>query len=334
MSELTKDMTHIPIKDTEAWVNRSAETRRAEAKKDNFVKRPSNSFILYRSAYADRARNFQKSANHQIVSSIAGESWQMEPVEIRKQYDEWAKLERENHAKAFPEYKFQPQTNKISGRKRKGLDEDSEEDSELSDYEYDPKEASRGVRSKKSRTTYRDNSHTPSTLDGYNAYAQDPSIYHPSSYQMHNPGKPLPATLNQLGGGQYYQTTSHPNRRMAHYGQIEDVIIRPSDAPISYQSSPAPPVIGIPGAYHHELQGGDDAHSIFNQLDPILASYDQSHTRFSLSAGNNDTHVDSTPQSGNYPVGFESPLLNDFESENGDEPAMGSDEWWEKNANR
>ncbi|KAM0796277.1 high mobility group box domain-containing protein, partial [Usnea florida] len=73
------------------------------------IKRPSNSFILYRSAYADRARAWEKSPNHQKISSLAGESWAMEPPEIRKQYDAWAKVERENHAKAFPDYKFQPQ---------------------------------------------------------------------------------------------------------------------------------------------------------------------------------------------------------------------------------
>ncbi len=326
-------MTHIPIKDTETWVNRSTEVRRQEAKKDNFVKRPSNSFILYRSAYADRARSFQKSANHQIVSSIAGESWAIEPAEIRKQYDAWAKLERENHAKAFPEYKFQPQTNKASSRKRKERD-GSEEDSDLSEYAYDPKGVGRAIRSKKSRSTYRDSSNTPSTLDEYDPYGQNPNMYHPSSYQMNNPGKPLPAALNQLAGDQYYQTTSHPNQRMAQYGHVEDVIIRPTDVPAGYHHNPAPPVIGIPGAYHHELQGGDDGQSMLSHLDPMLAIYDQTHPRLSFSTGHISQQVDTTPQSGSYPVGFHSPLLNDFESENGDEPPMGSDEWWEQNKDR
>ena len=326
-------MDHIPIKDTETWVNRSVEDRRLEAKKDSFVKRPSNSFILYRSAYADRARSFQKSANHQIVSSIAGESWGMEPPEIRKQYDSWAKIERENHAKAFPEYKFQPQTNKASARKRKGRGEDSdEEESDLdSDHAYEPK-GGRALKSKKARSNYRDSSNTPSgtSLDEYDPYSQDGvGMFHPSSYQMTNPGKPLPIGLNQLAGGQYYQATSHPNQRFANYGYVEDVTLQATDVPTGYHQ-PAPPVIGIPGAFHHELQGGDDE-QMLGQLDPMLASYDQGNGRFSISnghAGQNDG-----PQTGSYPVGAYSPVLNDFESEHGDAD-FGSDEWWKQNKDR
>lgn len=255
----------------------------------------------------------------------------MEPTDIRKQYDTWAKLERENHAKAFPEYKFQPQTNKAASRKRKGREEDSEDESGLSDYDYGSKGGGRAIRSKKSRSTYRDSSNTPSTLDDYNPYAQDPNMYHHSSYQTNNPGKPLPAALDQLGGAQYYQTTSHPNQRMAQYGHIEDVFVRPTDAPTGYHYNEAPPVIGFPGAYHHELQGGDDGQSL-SHLDPMLASYDQTNPRLSLSAGHTSQQIDSTPQSGSYQVGFQSPLLNDFESEDGDEPPMGSDAWWAKHA--
>ncbi|KAK4692617.1 hypothetical protein P7C71_g4623, partial [Lecanoromycetidae sp. Uapishka_2] len=320
------------VKDTEAWVNRSTEIRRQEAKKDNFVKRPSNSFILYRSAYAERARNFQKSANHQIVSSIAGESWAMEPKEIREQYDAWAKLERENHAKAFPDYKFQPQTNKAASRKRKGRDEDSEEESDLSDYEYGFKGTGRSIRSKKSRSTYRDSSNTPSTLDDYDPYAQELNMYHPSSYQTSNPGKPMPAALNQLGGAQYYQTTSHPNQSLAQHGYIEDVFVRATEAPVSYHHNEAPPVIGFPGAYHHELQSGDDGQSSLSHLDPMLASYDQTNPSLTLNTGHVSQQDDTKPQSGSYPDGFQSPLLNDFESEDGDEPPMGSEAWWAKHA--
>ena len=340
LSELTKDMDHIPIKDTETWVNRSIEDRRQEAKKDNFVKRPSNSFILYRSAYADRARNFQKSANHQVVSSLAGESWAMEPPEIRKQYDIWAKIERENHAKAFPEYKFQPQTNKASSRKRKGRGEGSdEEESDFdSDYAYEPKAAVRALKSKRTRNIYRDSSNTPSgdSLDEYDPYGHGPDLFHPSSYQMTNPGKPLPVGLHQLPPGQYYQTTSHPNQRYASYGGfVEDVLVQATEGPAGYHQ-PAPPVIGIPGAFHHELQG-DESGQMLNHIDPMLASFDQSHPRFSISNGHTGKDMDGTvgPQTGSYPVGAFSPVLNDFESEHEDaEPAFGTEEWWKQNKDR
>ncbi len=336
LSELTKDMENIPVKDTEAWVNRSLDVRREEAEKDQFVKRPSNSFILYRSAYADRARNFQKSANHQIVSSLAGESWAMEPPEIRKQYDAWAKLERENHAKAFPDYKFQPQTNKSAARKRKGRGEDSEEEeSDLeSDYAYNPRASSRPLKSKKARSSYRESSYTPSgtSLDEYDA----PIMYNPSSHQMVNPGKPLPTGLNQLGGAQYYQTAG---QRYAGHGYVEDVFVQPPDLPAGYHQ-PGAPVIGIPGAYHHELQGDNgglpmSAVSIPSQLDPMLANYDQDQHKVSLDDGHpvKAEEVSSAPHSAGFPLEHYSLGLNDFEDELGGAD-MGSDEWWDQNKDR
>ena len=51
LSELTKDWTHVPIADIESYVNRSAEERRREVedgKVPGKVKRPMNSFMLYR----------------------------------------------------------------------------------------------------------------------------------------------------------------------------------------------------------------------------------------------------------------------------------------------
>ena len=347
LSELTKDMTDIEIKDTEAWVNRSVEDRREEAKKDNFVKRPSNSFILYRSAYADRARAWEKSPNHQKISSLAGESWQMEPPEIRKQFDAWAKIERDNHAKAFPSYKFQPQTGKAANRKRKGRAGESEDElsDNDSDYTYAPNGASRSV-SKKSRTPYRETSYTPSgtSLDEYdpNAFDSADLFHHPSSYQRHNPGKPLPAALNQQAlQNQYYQTISHPNQSMAHLGQVEDVFVNAVDGPQGYHQLPQT-VIGMPGAFHHELEGEESGQGMLNsnpQLDPMLASYDQNNARYSGTSGNEHANqvmsgLGGLP-AGEYQTPAFSPVLNDFESEHGDaEPEMGSDEWFDRQRER
>ena len=339
LSELTKDMVDIPIKDTEAHVSRSVEERRKEAEKDRFVKRPSNSFILYRSAYAERARAFQKSANHQVVSSLAGESWAMEPPEIRKQYDDWAKRERDQHAAAFPEYKFQPQQNKISGRKRKGRDDDSEEDdSDLeSDYAYNARTTARPLKSKRGKNAYRESSNTPSgtSLEDYEPFGlHPPNMYTPSSYRMVNHGKPMP--LNQLGSSQYYQTTSHPNQRLAGGGYTNDFLLKPEKTAADYHQSSAP-VIGIPGAYHHELQGDDGGQSLLNHVDPMLASYDQSHAGLSFGSGG---HIGSTEDavpalpSGGFAAGQFSPRLNDFESEHGELNDFGSDGWWKMNKDR
>jgi hypothetical protein len=123
LSELTKSSS-IPIKDTNAWVNRSIEERHAEsARKLGKVPRPMNSFMLYRSAYAERTKQWFMQNNHQHVSKVSGRSWAMEPQEIRNQFDNWAKIERANHQLAFPNYKFSP-SKTATKRQRGGADED------------------------------------------------------------------------------------------------------------------------------------------------------------------------------------------------------------------
>lgn len=259
----------------------------------------------------------------------------MEPPEIRKQFDAWAKVERENHAKAFPDYKFQPQTGKAAHRKRKGREGDSEDElsDNDSDYAYVPNGAGRSLKPKKSKRPYRETSYTPSgtSLDEYepNGFDAVDLFHHPSSYQRNNPGKPLPPALNQQAlHNQYYQTTRHPNQRMANLGHVEDVFVHPMETPSGYHQ-PTGPVIGIPGAYQHELQGEESGQQMLSsnsQLDPMLASYDHANQILSGLGG---------VQAGEYQTPAYSPVLNDFESEHGDpEPEMGSDEWFTRQGGR
>ena len=288
LSELTKHLEHIRIKDTEAWVTRSLEVRQSEVGTGGFIKRPSNSFILYRSAYADRCREYEKSNNHQDISSMAGASWAIESPEIRKQYESWAKTERENHQAAFPDYKFQPQTQEAKARKRKGkLDDDSEETSDLDDPTYHGARGlapagGRSTRQKPSKRNYRESSYTPSLIsdDGwgtpepYSGAMNNASYYHSS-----NPGKPLPAALTRLGpAGGFYQATSHPNVRFGDVGHVEDIRYQQAQTSAAHYET-APPV-GLPGASHEDLMGEaslDNGHLMFSSstLDPDLLAYDQ-----------------------------------------------------------
>lgn len=113
LSELTKHLTHIPIQDMEDWVHRPIEVRRHQVfKMGDKVARPMNSFLLYRSAYADRTKEWISKNNHQVVSQLAGKSWKLETVHIRKKYERLATVERNNHAKAHPGYKFAPKVKK------------------------------------------------------------------------------------------------------------------------------------------------------------------------------------------------------------------------------
>ncbi|GIJ92723.1 hypothetical protein Asppvi_002033 [Aspergillus pseudoviridinutans] len=108
LSELTQTMTHIPVRDMHSWVQRPIEERRQEIlKKNGRIPRPMNSFMLYRSAYADRAKFLTTAHNdHQKVSIITGISWNIETPKIRRTYKILARIEKENHARAHPDYHF------------------------------------------------------------------------------------------------------------------------------------------------------------------------------------------------------------------------------------
>lgn len=133
----------IPIRDMEAWVNRPDSERMKEAAKRNgSIARPMNSFMLYRSAYSERTKAWCVQNNHQVVSAVSGESWPLEPQSVRDFYNELSRLERDNHAKAHPEYKFSPSKNGPASRRKKA-DLSDDEDSAASeqgdaDSEYRP----------------------------------------------------------------------------------------------------------------------------------------------------------------------------------------------------
>lgn len=194
LSVLTKDM-NIPIKDIGAHVNRSVEDRLKEKEKNNgYITRPMNSFMLYRSAYSERTKAWCSQNNHQIVSSVSGESWPMEPDEIRSQFDEWAKIERQHHQEAHPNYKFSP--SKSTNKRRK---EEMSEDGEPSDLDGDPdgeyRGGSRNVRER--RHDRAEAAYLPSTVgfESHPYYGHQVSGYEQSHYQYANPGRPLPSNV-------------------------------------------------------------------------------------------------------------------------------------------
>ncbi|KAG4431620.1 hypothetical protein IFR05_012898 [Cadophora sp. M221] len=139
LSQLTKLENHVSIANIEAYVKRSAEDRRKEVetgKVPGKVKRPMNSFMLYRKAYQGRTKDWCLQKNHQIISQVCGNSWSLEPNHIKEQYSEWARLERINHQSAHPEYKFSPR--KLGGSKASKVKVSKEvitEESKLGDFE-------------------------------------------------------------------------------------------------------------------------------------------------------------------------------------------------------
>lgn len=277
LSHLVKDFTTIIDTDIQAYVNRSPEDRRLEVdqSKTGKVKRPMNAFMLYRKAYQNRTKEWKRlddirrkeqSAsegkpekghdNHQVISQVCGLSWNMEPQELRDQYDEWAKIERNNHRLAFPDYKFAPAKSKIkktspgdvSSRSRQD-DRDSDDDnaSNLDAYDFNewPQSSSGPPSRNASRSTrymdpdadyvlppgYAHSVYTtpspgsqPARLPtGYTIQAPMHSMPHPSAYQYSNPGKPRPADYGSaLAPGQYYQQSTEYTQPAYphHYGGV------------------------------------------------------------------------------------------------------------------
>ena len=219
LSVLTKDM-EVPLKDMEAWVNRPAEVRQQEVvKRNGYVTRPMNSFMLYRSAYAERTKQWCLQNNHQVVSSVSGESWPMEPEEVRNQFNEWAKIERDNHAKAHPDYKFSP--SKATNKRRKGEFTDDEDDA--SELDGDPDgEYRAGVRNVRQRRQIDPDAGAQAYLESNVGFSSHPYYggqgYDPSSYIY--AGRPVPSNVGYEGAdiaynpqtGTYVQTAmlQHP----------------------------------------------------------------------------------------------------------------------------
>ncbi|KAF7506919.1 hypothetical protein GJ744_011160 [Endocarpon pusillum] len=100
LSVITKDWP-VPLDDTYAKVHRSAEQRRAEVnnKNNGKVPRPVNAFMLYRSAYAKRVKEYAGENGGKIVSRITGVSWSMESHEVKELYQNSAEEASEQEKK-------------------------------------------------------------------------------------------------------------------------------------------------------------------------------------------------------------------------------------------
>ena len=260
LSVATKDY-EVRVRDMAAWVNRPASDRHAEAeKKEGYIARPMNAFMLYRSAYAERAKQFCKENNHQVVSQISGKSWPMEPEEIHKFYYDLYHIERDNHAIAFPAYKFAP--NKSGTSKPKKRDWDESDDDGDSTYQGPKPKRTRGDNYDRSRSGTPYSGRAPNHPLAHLAYTN----HHPSSYQASNPyGQPPPRPQQYPGHGHYYQQTVAP------YGAYEDVNLRRVPNPMSYQSQ------GLVGLPHHMPPTSAPRQS-GEPLDPQLLYADPSAT--------------------------------------------------------
>jgi hypothetical protein len=128
MSVLTAD-SNVPLRDMLAFANRSVATRHAEVKKKSGkIPRPCNSFVCYRSAYADRVMQWGSNNSHQNVSTVAGSSWRIESEDVRRFYMNVAEIDRVNHLTAFPGWVYNP--HKKPSRSTRTASSESDDDDE------------------------------------------------------------------------------------------------------------------------------------------------------------------------------------------------------------
>lgn len=269
--------------------------------------------MLYRSAYADRTKLWCLQNNHQIVSSVSGESWPLEPPAVRDQYNEYAKIERDNHQKAHPGYKFSPSKAQGTTKKRKGAsDDEAEEPSDLDDPDFDwGPPGQRRLKTKPTKRQGKEAGYPSNSALQHNFNSRALELqggWNKSSYQASNPGKVLPASMgtNELFG-QYYQTTIHPNVSTPNMN-IEDVRIRKTETP-GIQFGSNPPLLGLPGGQHYELlqqhsYSDTPAPIEHTQLDPQLLAYDNdlighSESHFAEESNRNFNGMASDPRFNN-----------------------------------
>lgn len=273
LSEITKHMTDIPLKDMASYVTRSKEERlKGVRDKNGKVPRPMNSFMLYRSSYAPRIKELIGQTNHQEVSKAAGLGWKLESPEIREMYEEFARTERDNHAHTHPDYKFKPQKGPATtksvgdlgspGPMGLGMDASTPGSWDDPDFGLD------GHLPMHSRSHSYDVDHMGHSSRTSTPFeCIEPNSSFVSSWQPSYPGTTMP--------------TVHPSALHSSMGgQVEDVHFRRTPVPQEMQYGMTSGLAGLPGGTHHDLLQPQSTHALPMRLhenpnlDPQMLSYD------------------------------------------------------------
>ncbi|WWC72576.1 uncharacterized protein I206_106538 [Kwoniella pini CBS 10737] len=104
----------------------------ARKQPEGHIKRARNAFILFRKHITDS--NLippSVEVKHQNISVVAAKMWKEAPLEVRAKFNEQARIEKEEHSKKYPGYRYQPvsrRTDIIRRRVRKDPSEDEKVD--------------------------------------------------------------------------------------------------------------------------------------------------------------------------------------------------------------
>ncbi|PYH99147.1 hypothetical protein BO71DRAFT_314810 [Aspergillus ellipticus CBS 707.79] len=261
LSELTKHMDSVPIKDMESHVHRSIERRHEEVVKNNGkIARPMNSFMLYRSAFAERAKTLFSQNNHQVVSEAAGDSWRLESNEIRTKYERLAHIEKINHLEAHPGYKFSPAKDK---KKRTGMENGRTmvNTPDSSPALLQPRAMSS---SEVDSSGWESRDSTPFDFPPEHGLSREPFLP-PSSWHTATHDRSHSGIIPSSEPSQYLQQAIHPGI-MPH---VEDVRFKKSGLQdLHYVQSTS--LAALPGGTHHDLLQPSNPIPGSGQLDPQL----------------------------------------------------------------
>lgn len=268
LSVETKDYD-VPVRDMMAWANRSHEERHQEVSRQHKgnIPRPLNSFMLYRQAYKERIKKWgEQGNNNQLISRVAGVSWALEPAEVKEFYAKASIMERDNHADAFPDYKFAP--NKNISKKRDRNDDDEESDPEWDGGSvYSGKKRRNGGRD---ASEMRSRSSTPADL----GYLPSPPRYHPSSLQATNPHL-VAQTMHYPAPWQPIQYEQYPGYGMMPYHDpVQDLHYAPTSMPV-HQEQQYMHLVGMPPSNDGVMEGLPPA-QVEYAIDPGLSEYQSS----------------------------------------------------------
>jgi len=199
-----------------------------------------NSFMLYRSAYAERTKFWCLQNNHQVVSSVSGASWPLEPPEIRDRFNAYARLERINHSRAHPGYKFSPTKVQTVPTKVDATDEqddDAQLSGDLGDISLGTGKVVKARKRERihaeSNQEFTEHATIPKADFEDNLDVESPGGALKSSYETLNPGRIAPTCMGNTDmNGSYYQTIVRPTSgvKLAN-AMIEDVTIKKTAAP-------------------------------------------------------------------------------------------------------
>ena len=189
-----------------------------------------NAFMLYRKAYQNLAKVLCTQNNHQVVSQVCGDGWPLEPEAVRAQFNEWARIERENHQRAHPKYKFTPSK---PARKSKRMENESDDGSVLADPDRIPGRAAQV--SGKRANNRREEPVGPGRRT-FVHFRVVPCLRFSERTRVpvFEMGKPMPSPYDNTGlvGSHYYQQTIHPTPGRG--AGVENIMIRETPSPASY----------------------------------------------------------------------------------------------------